>query len=200
MNRQNTFFSQKIQEIHSKPNGKIIHSSNTIFKLNDDEDLYRLHPFFESLRNELENGIGIQESLAFPCVQLEVYGKEVICDITIKMERGFLAILFFDYSQHYEHLHEATQEKKSAMLGEQEHLLRLKHLEEKKAYLDFMRARIDTKLIIEMETMVSNIKKLRSLGVTDEQHRILSEVEATVGNFHLKAIQIREELDFDFDS
>lgn len=198
MNHQNTFFSKKIQEIHSKPSGEITHSSNTIFDLKDELNLYQLHPFFESLRHELENGIGIENSLAFPCVQLEIHEKEVVCDITIKMERGFLAILLFDYSQHYEHLHKATQEKKSAMLSEQEHRLRLKHLEEKRAYLDFMHARIDTRLILEMETMVANIKKLKSLGISEAQQKILQEIEASIGNFHMRAIQIREELDFDF--
>jgi hypothetical protein len=200
MSSPNTFFSKKIQEIHSKPSGHITHSSDTIFPIAEAENLYKIHPFFESLRDELENGIGIENSLAFPCVQLEIHGKEVICDITIKMERGFLAILLFDYSQHYEHLHEAAQEKKSAMLSEQEHLLKKKHLEEKKAYLDFMRARIDTKFIREMETMVINIEKLKTLGVSAEQQNILSDIEASIGNFHLKAIQIREELDFDFES
>ena len=63
-----------------------------------------------------------------------------------------------------------------------------------------MRARIDTKLIREMENMVANIKKLKTTGVTADQQNILNEIEASVGNFHLKAIQIREELDFDFES
>jgi len=200
MKSPNTFFSKKIQEIHSKPSGQIIHSSDTIFPIDECQNLYTLHPFFESLRDELENGIGIENSLAFPCVQLEIQGRELICDITIKMERGFLAILLFDYSRHYEHLHEAAQEKKSAMLSEQEHLLQKKHLDEKKAYLDFMRARIDTKLIREMENMVVNIKKLKTMGVSADQQNILNEIEASVGNFHLKAIQIKEELDFDFES
>ena len=200
MNTQNTFFSKKIQEIHAKPAGDIIHSSNTLFKLDTNDNLYQLHPFFESLQNEFENGIGIQSSLAFPCVQLEIHKKQVICDITIKMERGFLAILLFDYSKHYEHLYEATQEKKSAMLSEQEHELRIKHLEEKRAYLDFMRARIDAKLIIEMEKMVARVQQLKKTKVSPEQHILLQEIEASVGNFHLKAIQIREELDFDFNT
>ncbi|MEM7185394.1 MAG: hypothetical protein AAF466_01945 [Bacteroidota bacterium] len=200
MNSENTFFSKKIQEVHSKPSGQIIRSSDTIFPIAQGGNLYEVHPFFESLRNELENGIGIENSLAFPCVQLEIDGKEAVCDITIKMERGFLAILFFDYSQHYEHLHEATQEKKSAMLSEQEHQLRKQHLEEKKAYLDFMRARIDVKLIQEMEMLVDHVRKLKALGVSPEQQLLLNEIESSVGNFHLRAIQIREELDFDFES
>lgn len=200
MNTQNTFFSKKIQEIHAKPAGEVIHSSNTLFKLNTNDNLYQLHPFFESLQNELENGIGIQSSLAFPCVQLEIHKKQVICDITIKMERGFLAILLFDYSEHYEHLHEAAQEKKSSMLNEQEHELRIKHLEEKKAYLDFMRARIDTKMIIKMERMVGQIQQLKKTKISPEQQILLQEIEEAVGHFHLKAIQIREELDFDFNT
>ncbi|MEL6812585.1 MAG: hypothetical protein AAFP76_14745, partial [Bacteroidota bacterium] len=180
MNEQNTFFSKKIQEIHAKPSGEITLSSDTIFELDLGDNLYALHPFFESLKYELENGVGIQSSLAFPCVQLEIYKKEAICDITIKMERGFLAILLFDYSQHYEHLHEATQEKKSAMLSEQEHELRMKHLNEKKAYLDFMRARIDTKLIVAMEKMVRDVEKLKASELSPEQRSVLQEIEESV--------------------
>ncbi|NNM23740.1 MAG: hypothetical protein HKO54_09300 [Flavobacteriaceae bacterium] len=200
MSEQNTFFSKRIQEIHAKPNGELTHSSNSIFPLKMSDNLYKLHPFFESLEYEFRNGIGIQSSLAFPCVQLEMNGKEAICDITIKMERGFLAVLLFDYSKHYEHLHEAAQEKKSSMLSEQEHELRLKHLEEKKAYLGFMRARLDNSLIVEMEEMVHKIQLLKKTDLTPEQRELFDDVEKTIGSFHLRAIQIREELNFDFDS
>lgn len=200
MTGQNTFFTKKIQEVHASPSGEVTHSSNTIFKLPASTNLYELHPFFESLQNELKNGIGLQSSLAFPCVQLDIDGKSAICDVTIKMERGFLAILLFDYSQHYQHLHEAAQEKKSALLVEREHELRTQHLKEKKAYLDFMRTRIDSKLIAEMEKMVANVKLLKLADVSPEWNQVLQEIEESLGNFHLRAIQIREELDFDFDS
>lgn len=200
MNEQNTFFSKKIQEIHATPSGEITLSSNTIFEIPNGENLYQLHPFFESIQHELANGIGLDSSLAFPCVQLHILGKDAICDITIKKERGFLAVLFFDYSQHYEHLHEAAQEKKSAMLEEQEHHLRIKHLEEKKAYLDFIRNRIDNKMIAEFEAIVHNLERLKKSNLSPEDRQILHEVEESIGNFHLRAIQIREELDFDFDS
>jgi len=199
MNEQRTYFSKKIQEIHAKPNGEITHSSNTIFELSSQCDLYNLHPFFESLQNEMKSGIGIENSLAFPCVQLEINGKEAVCDITIKMERGFLAILLFDYSQHYEHLHEASQEKKLALFNEQKHELRKEYLEEKKEYLDFMRTRIDTKMIDQLEKMIQNLEKVKQLGISAEQQNLLQEIKGGLGNFHLKAIQIREELDFDFN-
>ena len=86
------------------------------------------------------------------------------------------------------------------MLNEQEHELQLKHLEEKKAYLDFMRARMDTKMIVEIEKLVAHLEWLKNSGMSPEQQEKLQEIEDSVGNFHLKAIQIREELDFDVDS
>ncbi|MDC8006008.1 hypothetical protein POV27_18295 [Aureisphaera galaxeae] len=200
MNKQSTFFSKKIQEIHAKPSGEIFFSSNTIFDISENEDLYSLHPFFESLKHELEKEGIMENSLAFPCVQLEVHGKEAICDVTIKKELDFLAILLFDYSQHYEHLHEAAQEKKSAMLLEKEHELKLKYSSEKAAYLDFIRERLDTKLISEMEEAVRKIEQLKRTSLTPEQRQNLQEIEEIIGGFHLKAIQVREGLDFDFDT
>ena len=200
MSQPNTFFSKKIQEIHVEKNGKVTHSSNTIFDISQTDNLYELHPFFESLAHELEHSDALDRSLAFPCVQLEINNKEAICDITIKKERGFLAILLFDYSQHYEHLHEAAQEKKSALLIEQKHQLQKEHLSEKKAYLDFIRQRIDVKIIAQMEHIVKSLETIKKTELSAEQRNMLQQVEEGIGNFHLKAIQIREELDFDFDS
>ena len=200
MNIDNSFFSKKIQEIQASPKGTILQSSNTIFNVSLQDNLYLLHPFFESLETELQSNEPFGNHLAFPCVQLEINGKEAICDVTIKKERDFLAILLFDYSQHYEHLHEAALEKKSALLLEQEHNLKRKHLEEKKTYLDFMKQRIDNKMITEIETIIKNLDAIKKSGLAPEQHNILKEIESTVGKFHLRAIQIRNELDFDFDS
>ncbi|QIE59765.1 hypothetical protein G5B37_09380 [Rasiella rasia] len=200
MTSQNTFFTKKIQEIQCKPSGKILQSSDTIFKLGSEDDLYDLHPFFESLQTELQSNEPFGSHLAFPCVQLDIHGKEAICDVTIKKERDFLAILLFDYSQHYEHLHEAALEKKSALLLEQEFDLKREHLEEKKAYLEFMKQRIDNKMILEIEQIIKNIHAIKLAQLTPEQQSILEEIEKSVGTFHLKAIQIRNELDFNFDS
>ncbi|MBX2828168.1 MAG: hypothetical protein KTR22_08395 [Flavobacteriaceae bacterium] len=200
MNKQSTFFSKKIQEIHAKPSGEIVLSSNTIFEITPNENLYTLHPFFESLQHELEKDGILENNLAFPCVQMKIHGKESICDVTIKKEPGFLAILLFDYSQHYEHLHEAAQEKKSAMLKEKEHELKLKYSSEKAAYLDFIRERLDSKIISEMETIVRKVEHLKRSSLDPEQQGTLQEIEEIIGNFHLRAIQIREGLDFDFDA
>ena len=200
MTQQSAFFSKKIQEIHAKPTGEIFESSNTIFSIETKDNLYEIHPFFESLQTELQSREVFGSNLAFPCVHLDINGKKAICDITIKKEPDFLAILLFDYSQHYEHLNEAAQEKKSAILQEQEHDLRRQYLEEKKAYLGFMKERIDNKLIIELELIIVKMKLLKQSDLAPEQQQIVQDIEKSVGGFHLKAIQIREELEFDFDA
>lgn len=148
---------------------------------------------------ELEVETNFDKSLAFPCVQLDIQGKEAICDITIKKERGYLAVLLFDYTQHYAHLHEAAQEKKSALLNEREFQLKAEHEEEKKQYLTFMRKRIDENIVSELDQIAKNLEKLKNITENSEQLSILGDIESSFENFQLKANQIREELDFDFD-
>ena len=200
MINKSVFFLKKIQEIHAKPTGEIFESSNTIFSLNLKDNLYEIHPFFESLQAELQSRDAFGSNLAFPCVQLNINGKEAICDITIKKEPNFLAILLFDYSQHYEHLHEAAQEKKTALLQEQEHDLTKKHTDEKNAYLGFIKNRIDNKIIGGLEYIISKTELLKECDLNSEQKQLVQDIEENLGRFHLKAIQIREELDFDFDA
>lgn len=194
-----SYFSSKIQEVHASLKGEIISSSDTLFTIENGQNLYELHPFFESLEDVFNDPGTVQKNLAFPCVKIVINDVAAICDITITKERGELAILFFDYSQHYVNLHEAAHEKKTAMLQEQEFELSQKHMEEKKAYLGFMKDRIDDKLINSLAYVVSKVEELKTSQLTAEQRIILDKIEQNIGGFHLRAIQIREELDFDFD-
>ena len=108
-------------------------------------------------------------------------------------------MLLFDYTQHYAHLHEAAQEKKSALLNEREFQLKAEHEEEKKQYLTFMRKRIDENIVSELDQIAKNLEKLKNITENSEQLSILGDIESSFENFQLKANQIREELDFDFD-
>lgn len=200
MHNQDSFFSAKIQEIQARLDGSIESSSDTLFSIDPSENIFDLHPFFESLKEELQNGSDLDKSLAFPCVHLDRKGKELICDITIKKDRGHIAVLLFDYSKHYENLHEAAQEKKTAMLNEQESILTQRHLEERKAYLGFMKHRIESKMIVEIEDIMLHINQLKHSELDEHQQAIVENMEEAVGKFHLKAMQIKNELDFDFDT
>ncbi len=200
MSKQDLFFSTKIQEIQAKLDGRIIHSSDTLFEISLTENIFELHPFFESLKAELQNSSDFNKSMAFPCVNLDRNGKEIICDITIKKDRGYIAILLFDYSKHYEHLNEAALEKKTAILNEQKHNLTQLHQEEKKEYLGFIKDRIENKMIRGIEKIIEDIDTLKNTELKPEQLVQLDLIKHSVGNFHMKAVQIKNDLDFDFDA
>ena len=192
MTSKNSFFSKKVQEVHTSLDGEITQSSNTIFELTLGDSIYAVHPFFESLRGEFVHTNEL--NLAFPCVQLEITGKRSVCDITIKKQRGELAILFFDYSQHYEHLHAAAQEKKEAMLQEQSYESAVTNQEEENAYSEFIQRRIDIGMIHALEEVVGHLEKLKNSHLSAEQRTLIQEIEQNIGHLHLKAIQIKEGL------
>jgi len=197
MNNGTPFFSNKVQEVIISPDGVVSQSSDTIFALEIGTNLFKFHPFFESLQNELSQGDKM--NLAFPCVQFDQEEESFICDITIKKERDFLAILFFDYSTHYEHLHEAAQEKKTAMLNEQAHNLKKQHSQEKQEYVDFISQRLDSKIINRLEEVVKALEELKKSSLNKDQQSLIQNVEQEIGELHLKAMQIKEGIDFDFD-
>tara|TARA_R110002072_G_scaffold22615_1_gene79227 strand:+ start:41255 stop:41845 length:591 start_codon:yes stop_codon:yes gene_type:complete len=194
---KNGFFSSNVQEIHATLDGTVTQSSNSIVEIEVGENIYLIHPFFESLKEVVNNGN--HSNLAFPCVHLQLNETEVICDITIKLEPGFLAILLFDYSTHYENLHEAAQEKKTAMLNEQAYELNTKYSEEKKAYIEYIRDRIDHKIIAEMGKVVKQVNEMKKTELTPRQRSILDSIESNIGDLHLKAIQIKEGLGINLD-
>ena len=195
--RTKSFFSNKVQEIHTTYQGVITQSSNTIFVLNEGDNIYDLHPFFESLKSELSSANF--DDLAFPCVQLDTDQTKAICDITIKKERSSLAILLFDYSTHYEHLHDAAQEKKTAMLNEQAHELNVKYSEEKKVYLEFIQDRIENKIVQEIEEINSGLKQLEKTDLSSEQSSILKTLKKKITILYSKAEQIKDGLKNDIN-
>lgn len=187
-----SFFSNKVQEIYTTFDGIITHSSDTIFALKEGESILKFHPFFESLGNEFKSGKS--SNLAFPCVQLESSEIEVICDVTIKKENDFLAILLFDYSNHYEHLHDAAQEKKTAMLNEQAYELNTKYTEEKKAYLELIQERINDNLVPELENLSFQLKELQKTDLSKRQSLLTFELQKNIVSLRTKALQINKGL------
>lgn len=187
-----SFFSNKVQEIYTNLDGVVTNSSDTIFILKKGNKIFDFHPFFESLENELKHGK--ENHLAFPCVQLIDTKSEVICDITIKKENDFLAILLFDYSKHYEHLYDAQQEKKTAMLNEQAYELKTKYLEEKTALLEFIQNQINNNVVQETEEVIIELEKLKKTKLTKQQDSITNSIKKKLVSLRANALQISENL------
>lgn len=194
---KHSFFSNKVQEIHTTPAGEVTYSNDTIYTLEQGTNIKAIHPFFESLGPQLSE-VG-SRNLAFPCVQLDLNGEDHICDITIKKERGDVAILLFDYTSHYKHLHEAAQEKKNGMLNEQAFELNARHQEKQKAYFEYIRDRIDTKIINELESVIQTLSKLKQTELSQEQDQLIIEIEKDMKVLHNKAMEVKQGLILDLE-
>ena len=143
------------------------------------------------MREELQEGG--RNYFVFPCITLDFEDYSFVCDITIKRERNFLAILFFDYSAHYKKIQENVQFHNSSLLQKHQNNTR----DHKKAYLEYMNNRLDSQVLDELETIALALDTLKNTTLTNEQATLLETVEARFGNLHHKALQIKEGMDID---
>lgn len=187
------FFSAKVQEINALPDGTITRSNNSLFNVESGGDLYEIHPFFESLRDEILRGK--RSYLAFPCVQLDLNGTILVCDITIKLEREFLAILLFDYTAHYQTVQRLAQEKNLALLNEQ----RKRFENEREAFRKFTNNGSELFILNELERVIVLMEQLRATPLDNKQAEILHEMDSSLGVLYHKALQINAGVDMDFD-
>ncbi|HAT67629.1 MAG TPA: hypothetical protein DCS66_24035 [Flavobacteriaceae bacterium] len=112
-------FSNKIQLIQINKFGEILRTDNVLIELKIGENIFLLHPFFECLKDIVNDDFNGPKNIAFPCIAMEINEEKFICDITIKNERDLFVILLFNFSKHYQEVHKETQEKNRAMLKEQ---------------------------------------------------------------------------------
>ena len=86
-------FSNKIQLIQINKFGEILRTDNVLIELKTGENIFLLHPFFECLKDFLEEDANVPKNIAFPCILMDVNNEKFICDITLKKERDFFVIL-----------------------------------------------------------------------------------------------------------
>ena len=102
-----TVYINRMQEIITAFDGKVISSNDAIHFVAPGTNIFMVHPFFESLQESLNSESEIY--FTFPCINLLLDGKEYYCDVIIKKEKKFLAILLFNYSDHYREIQNKIQ-------------------------------------------------------------------------------------------
>ena len=100
-------YINRMQEIISEYDGEVISSNDAIHSIEPGTNVFSVHPFFESLKESLHSRPEIY--FAFPCINLNLGGKDYYCDIIIKKEKKFMAVLLFNYSDHYRDIRENIQ-------------------------------------------------------------------------------------------
>jgi hypothetical protein len=102
-----TVYINKMQEIITSFDGEVSISNNAIHPIEPGENIFLLHPFFQSLRSSIIEGE--QVYYTFPCINLMLGVTNYYCDVIIKKEKDFIAVLLFNYSDHYRELQEKIQ-------------------------------------------------------------------------------------------
>ncbi|MCW5519025.1 hypothetical protein J1N09_04195 [Aureitalea sp. L0-47] len=108
-------YINRMQEIISDFDGTVISSNDAIHSIELGTNIFMIHPFFESLKGSLDTRPDIY--FTFPCINLSMGGKDYYCDVIIKKEKNFVAILLFNYSDHYNEVREKIQKINSEKLN-----------------------------------------------------------------------------------
>ncbi|MBT8262054.1 MAG: hypothetical protein KJO05_04470 [Bacteroidia bacterium] len=99
-----------MQEIIASFDGTVSISNNAIYPIEPGDNIFQLHPFFQSLELSILNGNNIY--FTFPCINLLLGERNYYCDVIIKKEKDFMAVLLFNYSDHYREMQEKIQKIK----------------------------------------------------------------------------------------
>jgi hypothetical protein len=102
-----TVYINKMQEIIANFDGEVSISNNAIHPIVPGENIFSLHPFFQSLKLPILAGEKVYYT--FPCINLMLGETNYYCDVIIKKEKDFIAVLLFNYSDHYRELQEKIQ-------------------------------------------------------------------------------------------
>lgn len=106
-NMENTVYINRMQELITDLKGKIRHSNDAILEIEPGINVFDIHPFFESLKSPiLESESSYQ---TFPCINMHLGDHDYYCDVIFKKERDFIAVLMFNYSDHYSELQKKIQ-------------------------------------------------------------------------------------------
>lgn len=109
-----TVYINKMQEVIAGHDGLVKISNDAIHSVYPGENIFQLHPFFQSLEHTIT-----QEDrtyFTFPCINLTLGERNYYCDVIIKKEQDFIAVLLFNYSDHYREIQQKVQKIKGEKL------------------------------------------------------------------------------------
>lgn len=95
----NTIFQNVLHHITVDFNGVVLSSNDTLFNVVLGSNINDFHPIFISALPHLLNQE--EKTMAYPGLNIIQNGTQVFCDLTIKKEVNFIAIVFFNFTSAY---------------------------------------------------------------------------------------------------
>jgi len=112
------YLQTKVQFVQTDHQGTVIESDETLFPLQQEDNIFQLHPFFESWQlaiHELPEG----QEISLPCVHLELQGVTGIFDLHVVKTPQELAFTLYDFTEHYQYSQSLLQERNESVMNQQ---------------------------------------------------------------------------------
>lgn len=122
-----------IQYILIDLNGVVLESDNTLFAKLEGNIISEIHPFFESFNGLLSSK---NSDYLFSCIHLNINGKEIISDITLKTfsKDKLPLIIIQDLTEHYNNYQTTAQIRNESIINSQILELKNSYLREKEEF------------------------------------------------------------------
>ncbi len=173
VNHQNQIqFNQKTQFTTVALDGSIKKIENPLFDWKTNVSIYDVHPFFEILKDFVENYSPENSEFNFPCIHLEDKKTEKICDVSIKVDQKEIKIVLFDYTKKYNELNEIAQQRNESILTAKELALKNKYLLEKEEFKNDFIANINHEIRTPLTSILGFVEVLEKTQLNFEQEEL----------------------------
>lgn len=162
----------------------------------DNNNLFKVHPFFESIPfivNEQNN-----EQL-FPCIQMEIGKEKRLIDIEVAKEGDHFYINLFDFTEHYQISQTLAQDRNESIIKNEllqiqkdkisleKELIQLKHesLKKAKKFKDEFLANMSHEIRTPLSAILGFSKLLENFDNTEEQKRFIEAISISGRNLNI---------------
>ncbi len=112
------YLQTKVQFVRTDHQGQILDSDQTLFPLVVGNNIFQLHPFFESWWLAVDELKPSQE-ISLPCVHLELDAASGIYDIQVFKTTDELVFTLYDFTEHYQYSQSLLQERNESVMTQQ---------------------------------------------------------------------------------
>ncbi|GAA4111195.1 hypothetical protein GCM10022393_08730 [Aquimarina addita] len=179
-------FDKKTQFLLVALDGVIKETDKNLFSWDIGTSIYDAHPFFEIIKNFIEDATHEEVTYNFPCIHLEEGAIEKILDITIKVSLQEVVIILFDYTVKYQEVNKIAQQKNQSILKAKELKLKNKYLLEKEKFKNSFIANINHEIRTPLTGILGFVEVLQKTQLNFEQEELTRIIKRQ--SKHLNAI------------
>ncbi len=157
--------------LFSRDTGNILYSSDTLIPVLNEESIFSISPFLESLRDVFPT-LSASDQLVYSCVNMPYGGKDYYFDLILDVPADspdMMVCQLFDFTDHYENLTVVQQERNESEINREKQLLENERVKHENELLKFKNEEIE------------RLQKAKAQFFSQINHEIRNPVNAIAG-------------------